>query len=446
MSAKKPKNPHSEPGERILAEGYIVSNDTTVTDLNNNDLIIGPSGAGKTMGYVKPNIRKLIDDNLPISMIVADTKSSLFNELKDELESSGFDARKIDFVKPEETTATYNPLKYIGRDKDGQFRQQDIMTVAYALLPPGRDEDSFWVDSARNVLVCLISFLLEAFPDDNPNLSKVAALYDLMRYQIARQRGKPKITVPFLEDWAHENQDSFAVKKYRMFSDVICSDKTWGSIMMFLTNALSPFEFREAENLFMKPGDFKIEQLGSKKTVLFLNISDSDRTFDHLINLFYTQALQALMKKADEQEYNRLEVPVRIILDDFAANAVIPDFDKTISVSIILQSLTQLQSMYSHSKAMTIVNNCDHVIYLGGSDEETARFISLKADKSVQTILNLPLDKVWILERGKKGVLRYKYSKSPESDKQENPVTEKAPAAKKASAGKKSPAGKSSKK
>lgn len=37
---------------RILANGIAISNNTEVTGLNNNDLIIGSSGTGKTGGYV----------------------------------------------------------------------------------------------------------------------------------------------------------------------------------------------------------------------------------------------------------------------------------------------------------------------------------------------------------------------------------------------------------
>lgn len=40
---------------RILAENVSVSNDTKATGLNNNDMIIGSSGSGKTGGYVIPN-------------------------------------------------------------------------------------------------------------------------------------------------------------------------------------------------------------------------------------------------------------------------------------------------------------------------------------------------------------------------------------------------------
>lgn len=418
---------NTETGERILARDYTVSNDTFATLLNNNDLIIGPSGAGKTSGYVKPNIRQYTT-----SMIVADTKCSLGNELRKDLIANGYKIFTVDFVNPEKSSA-YNPLDYIRINPNtGKYREQDIMTVSNALVAD-REDDPFWTDSAKNVVTCLISFVLEAFPDDNPNLNKVVCMYNLMSNQLAKHKANTPWVVPFLEDWACMHPDSFAVKKYHMFKGVFASDKTWSSITQFVTNALSSFEFEEAKTLFGQPTDFKLGDLGKEKIVVFLNVSDSDRTFDNLVNLFYTQALQALISEADKNKDNRLAVPVRIILDDFAANARIPDFDKTISVirsraisvSIILQSLTQLNSMYDHPTAMTIVNNCDHVIYLGGSDLETAKYVSYRADKSVQTILSTPVDKVWIMERGKKGVLRERYNPFTSEDNDDKKRTKR---------------------
>lgn len=111
-------------------------------------------------------------------------------------------------------------------------------------------------------------------------------------------------------------------------------------------------------------------------------------------------------------------------MDDFAAGAAgcIENFDKIssvirsreISVSIILQSLSQLEAVYGHHKAVTILNNCDHMLYLGGQDLETARYISHKANKSVHSILTMPLLDAWLFTRGKEGerVERY-YEKHP---------------------------------
>jgi type IV secretion system protein VirD4 len=162
--------------------------------------------------------------------------------------------------------------------------------------------------------------------------------------------------------------------------------------------------------------DFK--SLGREKTVVFLAVSDTDRAMDGLVSVFYTQALQVLCGSAD-RDYpdHRLPVPVRFILDDFATNVRIPDFDKIISVirsreisvSVILQSISQLSSIYGQEAAMTIINNCDNCLYLGGQDVETARYIAVKANKTADTILNMPLDRAYLFTRGTRPKLVEKY-------------------------------------
>lgn len=87
---------------------------------------------------------------------------------------------------------------------------------------------------------------------------------------------------------------------------------------------------------------------------------------------------------------------------------MIPDFDKIISVirsreiyvSLIIQSLSQLEGLYDHAKAQTIINNCDHCLYLGGTDIQTAEYFAKKFNCQVSTVLNLPLNGLFIFERG----------------------------------------------
>ena len=180
--------------------------------------------------------------------------------------------------------------------------------------------------------------------------------------------------------------------------------------MQFATTALEPFEFREAKHIFANSNNFRISDLGNFKTVLFLNTSDTDRTFDKFINIFYTQALQRLCSQAGNNPDGRLIVPVRFILDDFAASATIPDFDKIISiirsrdisVSIILQSLTQLDSLYGAERATTIINNCDHMLYLGSQDLKTAQLISSRIFKTPEDVLCLPRDKAILVTNGER--------------------------------------------
>ena len=133
----------------------------------------------------------------------------------------------------------------------------------------------------------------------------------------------------------------------------------------------------------------------------------------------WTERLALEMTDGGRLSYRRVKDNYRRILDDFAAGAAgcIADFDqissvirsREISVSIILQSLAQLEAAYGHDKAVTILSNCDHLLYLGGQELATARYISVKANKSVHTILNMPLNHAWLFTRGDEPKVVEKY-------------------------------------
>lgn len=381
---------------RILAENQTMSNDTWQTGLNNNDLIIGPSGAGKTRGYVKPNI--LLGNE---SMIIADTKNTLIEEMKEPLRKMGYQVIHMDFM---DILASYgyNPLDFIRYDKKRKcYMEQDIITVAAGLVPIENFKDPFWDQAARMYLESMIGYVLECLPKEEHTLTSVAVLYSEMgtgRFQ------------RLIMELSELNPKSFAVERYNIIRYSQRAERMHASIQGILAEKLSVFTFAGTDALFQKKERIRFAELGRKKTAVFLNISDTDRSMDKLANLFYTQALQTLCDSADKDEKNhRLKVPVRFILDDFAANVCIPDFDRIISVirsreisvSIILQSISQLESLYGHARAMTILNNCDNCLYLGGQDVETAKYISIKANKSANTILNMPLDEAWLFTRGR---------------------------------------------
>ena len=139
---------------RILAEGTLMNNDTWVTGINNNDLIIGPTGAGKTRSYVKPNILQGNE-----SMVVADTKGSLVGELTPALRKKGFRVMNIDFTDTAHSCG-YNPLDYIRCDDKGLWCEQDILTLCAAFVPVETEKDPFWELSARILLAALVGYVL----------------------------------------------------------------------------------------------------------------------------------------------------------------------------------------------------------------------------------------------------------------------------------------------
>lgn len=321
----------------------------------------------------------------------------------DKLKAEGYKVCTLDMVNPLRSCG-YNPLRGIRRLDNGKYREQDILTLANNIMPQMDARDPFWEQAAASCIAFYIAYCLDALP---PNEQNMITIYKLHRAFIS-----PRGTIPF-EIWAESNPDTFAAKKLKLIVSYMVAERMAQSIFEFVNRALEPFDFDEARTIYENPESFDIAKLGREKTVLFLNVSDTDRTFDRLVNILYTQALQLLCSEADNNPDGRLKVPVRIIMDDFAASAQIPDFDKIISmirsreisVSLILQSLTQLETMYDHASAMTIINNCDHLLYLGCQDLETANFIGSRAHKTPESILSISRDKAILITNGEKAVI-----------------------------------------
>lgn len=390
-------------GYRYLGEGFSVSNDTRITHLNNNDLVVGSSGASKTGSIVYPQLKSLKDS----SLIVSDTKGRLEGMFRQELESKGFEVNKIDFINPAQS-AKYNPLDYIRRTSDGGFKEQDVAKIAAALVPETFcPEDPFWVYSARNVIEFFVGYALSVLPEEEHDMYSV--------YQLYRMYISPAGDIPFIQ-WVKENPDTLAARKYAQISAMKAADKTVSCIYAFVNLAFKPFDYSEYRTIFSidnsknaKENNFNIVSLARRKSVLFLNQSDNDHSMDALVNLFYTQTLQTLISEADAKEDGRLEVPVRLIIDDFASGAKLEDFDRIISVvrsrdiwlTMCMQSFTQLQTLYTSAQALTVINNCDHIIYLGSNDLGSAEFIGTRAKKTPEAILSIDRDKEFILEGGK---------------------------------------------
>jgi len=392
---------------RILAQDRLISNNTRTTKLNNNDLIIGPTGAGKTRSYVKPNLLQYALEG-GCSLIIADTKGSLVEEVGPVMAAHGYKVINLDFINLMNNSVGYNPLDFVSYDPAQKgYSEQEILTISSALVPIETKRDPFWEQSAQIFLSAFIGYALETLPPEEHTLEAVVQLYRNLSRPVCAESKSTAGTILF-QALGGKRPDSAAWQNYQMASKIVPSEKTFASIEMFLTNKLASLSLRGAKRLYNLEERINFQTLCREKTAVFLTISDTDRSMDKLVNLFYTQALDQLVKIANASPGYRLPLPVRLILDDFAANVTIPDFDKTIavirsreiSVSLIIQDINQLYSLYGGDRGRTIINNCDSQLYLGGQDVDTARFIGIKADRTQKTVLDLPLDDAWLFVRG----------------------------------------------
>ena len=251
---------------RILAHDHAISNDTWLTGLNNNDLIIGPSGAGKTRGYVKPNILQCSE-----SMVITDTKGALRPDVGTALEQQGYKVVEINLADCDSSPCGYNPLACIRQDREGHYREQDILTLAACMVPVESRHDPYWELTARIYLESAVSYVLEALPEGERHLGSVVRL--------AGEMGRDGRYKALMRELEVVDPGSFALSRYRLFQSVSESaEKTAACIFSFLASKLAPFSFGDAVRVFTNPERINIKELGRKKTAVFLNISDTDDT------------------------------------------------------------------------------------------------------------------------------------------------------------------------
>ena len=384
-------------GELILTSTRSESMDSWVTGLNNNVLVLGCSGSGKTRNFLKPNLLQCEG-----SYVVLDSKGRLFREMGPCLSAHGYTVDCLDFTKMEGTIG-YDPLHHV-RWRKGRPLAQDIISIASALFPRSEmGDDPFWAGAAANYVASYIAYVFEALPDREWNMASVVSVYE--------QACEGNADALF-SDLSRQDPESYAVSLYRRAKSTARAEKMHSSIMGIIAANLMPLTFDGALASFRRVDQIDFCDLGRERRVLFVTMDDMDRSLAPLTSLFIRQAFSSLCDFADAKcEGGRLPVPVRFMLDDFA-NLTLPDFDDVLSVirsreiscTIICQTVSQLEARYNQAVANSIIGNCDRHLVLGFQDERTARYFSLRANKTATTLLETPADNWWLFERGHRGV------------------------------------------
>lgn len=390
----------------ILCNGKRYSLDCKETKVNNNTLLIGTTGSGKTRSTVVPNILECKG-----SYIVEDSKGNLYNRYGSYMKEQGYEVIRLSFIHPKESVH-YNPLRYLETT-------QDITAFANFMTSDDnqfRDSTNgtFWQYTSILLNKALIGLILER----SEKYGLVSNLCDL--FEIMAEQGKPKdeprpsrrrespLKVLF-SDWQKEYPDSWACKQFNLLNNAADSEGTYSSILISACANISQLDSKEINEL-LSFDEVNITQIAKKKTIVFVEVSDNDRSLDLLVNIFFSQAMSVLCKYADtECPNNELPIPVRFILDDFCATCTIRNFEnmistirsRNISVMLCIQSLRQLEAKYGRNK-FTIIDNCDTIVYMGGNDVSTAEEIRNRCNKTGASILQMPIGSSWIIRRGSK--------------------------------------------
>lgn len=320
------------------------------------------SGSGKSASYVIPNAYQLLG-----SYVFTDPKGELYDKTAGFLKSKGYDIKVLNLVNPRKSDG-YNPLMHIESEID-----VDVIanTIVKGQKSEGGTSDPYWDDMAEMLLKALIYYLLATRPEEEQNLSSCAELV-----RAANSNGGGNLLTELMNQLPYDHPARMNYKSIE-----IAPEKTYGSILSTLQSKLGKFDSKEIAEL-TSTNTINFEDIGRKKTAVFVISSDTHTAYDFLLTIFFSQMIQHLYDFADKQG-GALPQPTYFILDEFANIGKIPDFDKKISTSrsrkisfsVILQNLDQLEAVYEKSHE-TIIGNCDTTVFLGSNSQKTVEYFS----------------------------------------------------------------------
>ena len=355
---------------KILTRHVRLGLDTHKHRRSLNVLVIGGSGAAKTRSYVKPNI---LEANT--NYVITDPKMEVLTATGGWLKSKGYDIRVLNLVNLEESDG-YNPFRYLRDEKDVL---KLVNNLIQATTPKGSHEsDPFWTKAETALLQAIILMLFQEAPEYEQNFSMVMRVLEYAEVREEDDEYLSPLDLLF-QAMERENPESVALRQYKVFKQ--SAGKTAKSILVSAAVRLAPFNLPQIRAI-TDHDDMDLYTLGEKKCALYAVIPDNDNTFNFLVSLLYSQAFQTLYYSADQIHHGALPRHVHFVLDEFAAMPL-PGYtrelatmrSRNISSSTIIQNMAQIKELYKDSWE-TIPGNSDTILYLGGNEQSTHKYIS----------------------------------------------------------------------
>lgn len=376
-----------ESKNRILSNNVRMSTDTSVTGLNNNMLVIGGSGAGKTFFIVKPNIMQMMLNN---SFIATDPKGEIARATANMLKKNGYNVKVLNLIDMAKSDG-YNPFRYIREENDVVKLVTNIIsnTTPKETAP----SDPFWEKSESMFLQALFYYVWLEMP---PNRKNFQSVLDLLSEAEVDAKGNDSKLTKKMKQLAKTSKLKQNHPAYKQYMKVIRgAGDTVRSIIISANSRLALLENPQILRILSKD-DLHLEELGigvngdkHTRTALFCIIPDSDKSYNFIVGMLYTQLFQELYFQADFRNGGKLPIQVTLMMDEFSNVALPDDFcsllstmrSRRISSIIIIQNLAQIKALFKDTWE-TITGNCDTLVYLGGNEKSTHQYISEMLGKS----------------------------------------------------------------
>lgn len=355
---------------RILSRHLSITTNQRKLDKNLFTLVIGGSGSRKTRAYVKPNLLQCNS-----SYIIMDPKGELLRDIGNVFKAEGYKIRVFDLIDMI-SSFRYNPFVYFKRESDIQGFITNLFANTEDKTKHGGD--AFWDKTAKMMLSALMYYVWYECPETEMNFGTVMELILSETVEEGDEAGISATQV-LIEELRARSPRHIAVRYFDAYRKG--AGETIMSIQESLLSRLEKFLLEDV--VALTTGDeLELEKIGEEKTALFIRMPD-DTSFHFLASALITQLFQLMMAQADARSSGSLPVPVHFVLEE-ARNITLPDSfqnwvatmrSRNITLSIILQNISQIKRMFPDDWE-SVSGMCDEILYLGGNEQSTHEWIS----------------------------------------------------------------------
>ncbi len=329
-----------------------------------HNLVIGSTGSGKSQTIVEPMVELLIKKGE--SMIITDPKGELYEGTAKELEKRGYNIILLNFRDPERGncwnpfTVPYKLYQQGNIDKSIELIEDLAKNILY---DEGSKADPFWNNTSADYFAGLAWALFQDAKEEEVNINSINYMATVGEQRI----GPTNYMKEYFSGKAPTSTESIKVN-----STITAPNETKGSILSVFNQKIQLFSSRDNLSEMLSRSDFDMEDIGRKKTAVFIVVQDEKKTYHPLVTIFLKQCYETLIRVAQEESGGKLKYRTNFLMDEFANMPPLSDVDAMVSaarsrnirLSFIIQNFSQLNDVYGKEKAETIRGNCSNTIYL----------------------------------------------------------------------------------